>query len=319
MKQGIYLLLLFATVVLSAKIPRQSQWEDFKIKFGKNYRSLSHEAERRNVFMATLNDIEEHNTLYEQGLSTYFQGVNFYSDWTWDEFKNTVLMETTVFENKTHHDVRDSKLKSSAPESADWRDIMCPVKNQGNCGSCWAFAQIGVVEAAWVIAGHENVCLSEQMLLDCGGGTCSGGSLTGGYKVIERKHGVASQSDYPYYGYQGNCEYDSSMKAASISGHEHVDLSIESFKNAISKQPIAIGLYVNTNFQRYGGGIFEDSSCPQNKANHAVIAVGYDSLEGYWTIRNSWGGSWGEDGYIRIVMGQNTCNCEETESTVANI
>ena len=101
MKQGFYLLLLVATVALSAKIPQQSQWEDFKIKFGKSYRSLSHEAERRNIFMSTLNEIEEHNALYEQGLSTYFQGVNFYSDWTWDEFQNTILMETRVFENKT--------------------------------------------------------------------------------------------------------------------------------------------------------------------------------------------------------------------------
>ena len=84
------------------------------------------------------------------------------------------------------------------------------------------------------------------------------------------------------------------MKAASISSHEHVDLSIESFKNAIAKQPIAIGLYANGNFQRYAGGIFEDSSCPQNKANHAVIAVGYNSADEYWTIRNSWGGHWGE-------------------------
>merc|ERR1712062_677914 len=244
MKQGFYLLLLVATVALSAKIPQQSQWEDFKIKFGKSYRSLSHEAERRNIFMSTLNEIEEHNALYEQGLSTYFQGVNFYSDWTWDEFQNTILMETRVFENKTHTDVRDSKLKmklkSTAPDSKDWTDIMCPVKNQGQCGSCWAFAQIGVVEAAWIIAGNEQVCLSEQMLLDCGGGSCSGGSLTGGYKVIEKEHGVASQSDYPYSAHEGHCRYESSMKAASISSHEHVDLSIESFKHAIAKQPILL-------------------------------------------------------------------------------
>merc|ERR1712227_299360 len=108
----------------------------------------------------------------------------------------------------------------------------------------------------WIIAGNEQVCLSEQMLLDCGGGSCSGGSLTGGYKVIEKEHGVASQSDYPYSAHEGHCRYESSMKAASISSHEHVD----------------------------------------------------------WSIRNSWGGNWGEDGHIRIAMGQNTCNCEETES-----
>ena len=125
--------------------------------------------------------------------------------------------------------------------------------------------------------------------------------------------------NHKYFVFSGHCRYESSMKAASISSHEHVDLSIESFKNAIAKQPIAIGLYANGNFQRYAGGIFEDSSCPQNKANHAVIAVGYDSTEEYWTIRNSWGGNWGEDGHIRIAMGQNTCNCEETESTIPNI
>merc|ERR1711992_368371 len=129
MKQIVYFLLfVVTTVAFSAKIPQQSQWEDFKMKFRKNYRSLSHEAERKNIFMSTLNDIEKHNALYEQGLTTYYQGVNFYSDWTWDEFKNTVLMETVVFGNKSYHDVKDSiTRKSTIPDSADWKDIMCPV------------------------------------------------------------------------------------------------------------------------------------------------------------------------------------------------
>ena len=115
MKQGICLLLLISIVTFSAGIPHELQWEEFKVKFGKNYRSLSHESERRNIFLSTLNAIEEHNALYEQGLSTYFQGVNFYSDWTWEEFEKTVMMETVVYEDKNVNMIIDLRYLVSLP------------------------------------------------------------------------------------------------------------------------------------------------------------------------------------------------------------
>lgn len=312
--------LIILAVISVASCATISQWEEFKLKFKKGFRSNAHEEERKAIFMSTLESIEEHNAKYENGLSTYFQGVNYYSDWTWEEFEETLLNGVTFNTEVLSEEDYLQKSKTAAPDAMDWRDTMGKVKNQGQCGSCWAFAQVGTVEAAWALDGNEKVVLAEQMMLDCGSGSCQGGSLTGAFNTIIDKEGAALEEDYPYRASDGHsCKYEDSMKAASISSYKHVHTDVDSFMDAMASQPIAIGLYVNSNFQRYSGGIFDDPSCPQNKANHAVIAVAYDTNEGSWTIRNSWGGHWGEDGHIRIVMGKNTCNCEKTESTVPQI
>jgi len=293
-----------------------SPWEQFKLQFKKGYRSNVHEEERKAIFMTTLEEVEAHNAKYDVGLSTYKQGINFYADWTWDEFKNTVLMREIVdaqLEKKVDNKFR--KAHASAPDAHDWKDMMNDVKNQGQCGSCWAFGAVGAVEGQYAIAGQSGIIMAEQMLIDCGMGDCNGGWADRAFDTIKTQGGCCLEDDYPYTAHNGHgCKVDQCTEQYPIAGYHSYNvknIGIEKFAESIyNNGPHTVYVYANSNFQRYHSGIFDDPSCSQSSYNHAVINVGYDKSEGYWTIRNSWASGWGENGHIRMIMGKNTCNIE---------
>jgi len=294
-----------------ASVGRNQEWEEFKVKFGKGFRDLKHESQRRAVFESNLNLIEAHNAKFEKGLSSYKMGINQFTDMTYQEFSNAMLMEPRP---ATAPEVMQSKkVESSAPAQKDWRDdgILNPVKDQASCGSCWAFSTVGSTEAAWARAGNDLVSLSEQELVDCGAGDCNGGWVDRAFDTILKQGGLNLESDYPYTAKNGHgCLYDEDKKAAEISGYEKVfgDITADSvYENG----PHSIYLYANSNFQHYDSGIFDDETCPKYSYNHAVVNVGYDTDEGYWIVRNSWAATWGERGHIRMKMGSNICNCEK--------
>jgi len=296
-----------------ATLSRDAQWEEFKLTFKKGYRNLEQESERKAIFMAHLDAIETHNAKFEAGLSTYKQGINQFSDITFDEFQNTVLM-------KEQHEVpAKSKVNKIAsqpkyhPDSHDWRYVMGSVKNQGQCGSCWAFGAVGAVEAQWTIAGNDAEILSEQMLVDCAYGDCDGGWVDDAFDTIMAKNGDCTEADYPYHATNGyTCK--SFTPVVNIAGYNFVDVyydGIDTLAESIyNNGPHAVYVYANEAFQRYDSGIFDDYACSTSSYNHAVINVGYDKTEGYWLIRNSWSTSWGESGHIRMARGKNTCNIE---------
>jgi len=169
MKLLIFAFFAFFTIV---NCSYEQEWQNFKLKFEKGFKSIGHETERKAIFMENFREIESHNAKFEAGLTTYKKGINYYSDWTWEEFKNVVLMKEQVSRRNVHHPNRGSeeKIVGNFETSKDWRSVMNPVKNQGHCGSCWAFGAIGAVEAAWYLAGNDKIVLSEQMLVDCGPG-----------------------------------------------------------------------------------------------------------------------------------------------------
>jgi C1A family cysteine protease len=310
------ILLAIAIISLSngATIFQEIQWNDFKLKFQKSFRSFSDETIRKQNFLKNLKTIERHNAKYEQGLSTYYMGVNFYSDWTWEEFEKTLLNENVEGQEPITQNKYSKSNSEEAPDSVDWKHIMTPVKNQGHCGSCWSFSAVGTVEAAWFKAGNPQVVLAEQEVIDCGMGDCDGGWKWAAYDTIIDMGGIMAEDDYHYTANDtvpGQCMYDSELKSASITSYDQVDNDIDTIMEAMaSKGPLAMSLYVNDNWRNYAGGIFEDETCPQTKSNHAIIGVGYDKIEGFWTIRNSWSTSWGEAGHIRMKMGVNTCAVE---------
>jgi len=316
MKLFVVALALFS--VASAALTQDQAWEEFKLQFKKGYKSLVDETVRKQIFVNNLEEVEKHNAKFDLGLSSYRQGINFYSDWTWEEFKDTVLMNEISELEMAQHTLGKPQLhqtkKSAAPSSADWRSIMNPVKNQGSCGSCWAFGAIGAMEAAWNMAGNGKVVLGEQMLVDCSVGDCNGGWVDRALDHIINVGGAPMESDYPYTARNGNCHYTNSMSAASISSYKYINAKtqgIDHLADSIATNgPHAIYLYANSAFQRYSSGIFDDSSCSKYSYNHAVINVGYDMNEGYWLVRNSWSASWGEAGHIKMKMGSNICNSE---------
>ena len=302
-----------------ASVGRNKQWEDFNLKFNKGYRDLKHESERRIVFESNVDLIERHNDFYEKGLSTYKMGINQFTDMTYEEFSNTILMET-VTPNDAAHSLQMKKAKSTSPSQKDWRDegVLNPVKDQKACGSCWAFSAVGSVEAAWARAGNELISLSEQELVDCGAGDCNGGWVDRAFDTMISQGGEMLEVDYPYTAHNGHgCLYDPAKKAASISDYKKITNGHwssgdeEAIADSVYENgPHSIYLYVNSNWQHYSSGIFHDSSCNKHSYNHAVVNVGYDKDEGYWIVRNSWGASWGEEGHIRMKMGENICNSE---------
>merc|ERR1712141_877517 len=183
------------SLAASASVGRNQQWDDFKVKFNKGFRDLKHESERRAVFEANLDTIEAHNVKYEKGLSSYKMGINQFTDMTYEEFSNIVLMDPRDSE---HVEVMQSKkIESSAPDAWDWRDegILNPVKDQASCGNCWAFSTVGSTEAAWARAGNDLVSLSEQMFIDCGAGDCNGGWVDRAFDTLLAQGGDCLETD----------------------------------------------------------------------------------------------------------------------------
>ena len=181
-----------------------------------------------------------------------------------------------------------------------------PIKNQKSCGSCWAFAVVGTVEAAFSIAGGDMLDLSEQQLVDCdkGNNGCNGGWMTDAYKHL-KKAGTILESDYPYQARRQSCQESSKNKVDyTVDGWNQISWnSQDSLASAVEKGTVSVAVDAG-NWHQYDSGIINDRSWCNGQVNHAVVVVGYgtDSATGldYWLVRNSWGTSWGEDGYIRI-------------------
>jgi hypothetical protein len=195
----------------------------------------------------------------------------------------------------------------SVPQSFDWRNNggVSPIKNQGSCGSCWAFGTVGILESAIMIGGGPTEDLSEQYLVSCNddGWGCNGGFFAHDYHVND---GAVYESCRPYTGTDAACQCQCShpYKLSNwyyVSGSNSVPSSADIKAAIYNYGPVACAVYVDSYFQYYSGGIFNGTASGQ--CNHAVILVGWDDAGGYWIMKNSWGTGWGESGYMRIAYG----------------
>merc|ERR1711913_90549 len=196
------------------------------------------------------------------------------------------------------------------PSKVDYRDegAVTPVKNQGQCGSCWAFSATGGLEGMWKKTHGSLISMSEQ-LVDCGQGSCQGGYMETAWQTAS--NGIEGENTYPYTGRDGSCHYNSNNQVATCSGTQRVSHSESSLETALATvgHPVSVAVHVGSSFQHYNGGVFSDPSCRNGQLNHAVLAVGYDKTGGtpFWIVKNSWGGSWGSSGYIKMKIGENSC------------
>jgi len=203
------------------------------------------------------------------------------------------------------------------PTSFDWRNaapaVVTPVKNQQQCGSCWAFSTTGSVEGNVFIKSGKLISLSEQQLVDCsqaqGNQGCEGGLMDQAFQYIISNNGITSEANYAYTAMDGTCNTTAAAQVVStITGYTDVTSGSESaLIAAVAQGPVSVAIEADQAcFQFYTGGILSDPSCGTN-LDHGVLAVGYDSTQKYWIVKNSWGTSWGMSGYINIAMGMDEC------------
>jgi len=255
-------------------------------------------------------------------------GWNKFTDLCPKEF-NRMYLGLKVPQNKTLNYIKplDSKLIARAmSDSIDWRTkgAVTPVKDQGQCGSCWAFSSTGNMEGQNFIANGNLLSLSEQELVSCSGSSgnegCNGGLMDDAFSWVAQNGGIDSESDYPYTsggGNTGTCQ-NAKLPNKVASFPTHLDMPKDEQAMAgfvFNYGPLAIAVDAQSGWQTYSGGIV--SNCNGRSLDHGVLAVGFDTTNTppYWIVKNSWSASWGEQGYIRLAMWSNQCGLNMMSST----
>jgi C1A family cysteine protease len=297
-------------------VDMQGMFTEWATAFDKTYQSEEEAAFRFGVWSGKIDEITESNNNEEL---TYKLGLNQFSDLTWDEFLVAIHGETGNCLGGDHFFnlmdlVETDEEATAAPDSVDWqaKGAVTPVKNQASCGSCWAFATTGALECDAAAKNGQLISLSEQQLVDCsrsyGNQGCNGGWWFNAFQYIQAKGGLCTESAYPYTAKDGTCR-DSSCgtKMDAISGYTKTPTRSDSaLATAVAIGCNAVGVDVTSAFSNYKSGVLT-AACG-TAVNHGVTAVGYGTTpagQDYWKVKNSWGASWGDKGYIYICR---NCN-----------
>lgn len=274
---------------------------DFVKKYNKNYNENELNI-RYNIFKDNLERIETHNN---QNLDWSMQ-INQFADLSPDEFKNSHMTKPFIRKFDFGDEVFTGSDDSDLPKEWDWSEkgAVSAIKDQGQCGSCWAFSTTGAVEGAWFLSKGQLISLSEQELVDCAGGSygnqgCNGGLMDDGFKYVI-DNGLCAEDSYKYTASDGSCK--KCTEVVKISSFVDVEQNNEkALQQAVYKQPVAVAIEADQlSFQFYHSGVLT-SKCGTN-LDHGVLLVGWGTLNNkdYWKVKNSWGSSWGSDGYILL-------------------
>ena len=251
---------------------------------------------------------------------SFHYGINKFSDLTQEEFSSKYL----TFSSKMIKDIpiltkTDLKLDEveDIPENFDWeldRGIKTAVKEQKDCGACYSFAAVGLIQSHYLMQFGENISFSEQQIIDCDNlnDKCEGGNMKKAFTYL-KKNGLMKEEDYPYRNGEGECKYDSKKSMVKVEQFAFVPQNEEEMKKVLYKHGPLAGAINGLMCIFYDKGIYEPIDgdiCPKT-INHAILIVGYgvdkETGKKFWRIKNSMGQDWGEGGYFRILRGENIC------------
>lgn len=316
--------IILAAIIVCASAASLKQedniWNEFKAQHGKKYSSPSEETIRRGIWEKNMQFIQKHNLDYALGKKTYSVGMNKYGDLTNKEF---VSMVNGFNKTRSMFKKDGSKFLAPAnfvrPDSVDWRTqgYVTPVKDQGQCGSCWAFSAVAGLEGQHFKATGKLVSLSEQNLVDCsraqGNMGCDGGLMDQAFDYVKANGGIDTEDAYSYQAVDQSCKYDASKIGATCTGYTDIPSGDENaLTDAIASiGPICVGIDASQDsFQFYKSGVYFDENCSSQFLDHGVTAVGYgtDSGKDYYIVKNSWSTDWGNQGYIWMARNKdNAC------------
>lgn len=309
------------------------EWTNFKMEHKKYYKFDIEERLRMKIYMENKLRIIKHNSDYEMKKVSFRLKMNKYGDMLHHEFKN-MLNGYNKSINKT---LRNERLPIGAafiepanvelPKMVDWRKqgAVTPVKDQGHCGSCWAFSATGSLEAQHFRRTGVLVSLSEQNLIDCSGSYgnngCNGGLMDQAFNYIKHNKGLDTEVTYPYEAENDRCRYNKENSGASDVGYVDIPTGDEEkLKAAVATVgPISVAIDAShQSFQFYSDGIYYEPECSSEELDHGVLVVGYgtdDEGQDYWLVKNSWGENWGDKGYIKMARNRsNHCGIATTAS-----
>jgi cathepsin L len=309
--------LALVLVVLASALTEteyRSAFEDFKTTYGKVYLETE-ENHRYTVFKSNLDFVNS----WDAETSGFTVAINKFSDLTSAEFASIYngMKVTKVYEPVPEPLPVHSGVTG---DIVNWvnKGAVTPIKNQGQCGSCWSFSATGSMEGAKFIATGTLTSLSEQDLVDCstsqGNDGCNGGLMDDAFQYVIQNNGIDTEASYPYTATGPNtCQYSTSSIGDTISSYKDVTSGSESaLLTAVNQQPISVAIDASQqSFQMYSGGVYYEPACSSTQLDHGVLAVGYgtdSSNTAYWLVKNSWGTDWGMNGYIQMSRNKNN-NC----------
>jgi cathepsin L len=309
----LFFVLAFLAAAVTAEVTSADHalFKSWMVKHTKVYQSAEETQYRLSVFADNAKFVRN----FDSKARGFTVALNEFSDLTGQEFKAIFngMNISKVPGPFTPADVSDTDA------TVDWRKkgAVTPVKNQGQCGSCWSFSTTGSTEGAWFLAKGKLVSLSEQNLVDCstaqGNQGCNGGLMDQAFQYIISNNGIDTEASYPYTATGPNqCQFNANNVGATLSSFTDVTSGDENaLQRAVNLAPVSVAIDASQqSFQLYNGGVYNEPACSSTQLDHGVLAVGYgvDNASGsaYWIVKNSWGASWGLQGYI--LMSRNLNN-----------